>query len=152
MIKIIEGNLELKKDMKFDDSIEVHGNIICRDGKKNLTLTGDIKAGDILARNINAWDIDARDINAMEIDAGDINARDINAMDINARDIDARNIDAWNINAWDIDARNIDAGNIVCISRKKKSHENKTIAYSIVLDRFNKERKEVMPEALKKKE
>jgi hypothetical protein len=152
MIKIIEGNLELKKDMKFDESIEVHGNIICRDGKKNLTLTGDIKAGDILARNINAWDIDARDINAREIDAGDINARDINARDINARDIDARNIDAWNINAWDIDARNIDAGNIVCISRKKKSHENKTIAYSIVLDRFNKERKEVMPEALKKKE
>ena len=99
--------MELKKDMKFDDSIEVHGNIICPDGKKNLTVAGDIVA----------W-----------------------------------NIVAWNIDAWDIDARDIDAGNIVCMSRKKKSPENKTMAYSIILDRFNREHKEVMPEALKKKE
>jgi len=121
MTKIIEGSLELKKDMKFDESIEVHGNIICPDGRKNLTVAGDINAGNI---------------DALNIDAGNI---------------DALNIVAWNIDALNIDARDIDAGNIVCISRKKRSPENKTMAYSIILDRFNRERKEVMPE-LKSKE
>lgn len=102
MTKIIEGDLELKEDTTFDESIEVHGNITCPNGRKNLTVAG----------NIDAW-----------------------------------NIVAGNIDALDIVAGNIDAGDIVCVSRKKKSKTAKTIAYSIVLDRFNRERKEVMPEA-----
>lgn len=40
----------------------------------------------------------------------------------------------------------IDAWNIICVSRKKKYPKAKTIAYSIVLDRFSRERREVMPE------
>lgn len=65
---------------------------------------------------------------------------------IDALNIDARNIDARNIDALNIDAGNIDALNIICVSRKKKVKRAKTIAYSIVLDRLNREKKEVMPE------
>lgn len=82
---------------------------------------------------------------------GNIDALDIVAGDINAFNIDALNIDAFNIDALNIYALNIDAGNIVCISRKKKSKNAKTIAYSITLGRFNRERKEVMPEKGEKK-
>lgn len=56
-------------------------------------------------------------------------------------------INAKNINALDIDAWDITAGDIICISRKKKTKDNKTIAYSIILDRFNREQKELMKDA-----
>lgn len=105
-MKIIKGNLELKEDTTFEESITVEGNITCPNGRKNLKVAGNI----------------------------------------DARDIDARDIDAWDIDAWNIDAWNIDARDIICVTRKKKSKDSKTIAYSITLDRFNRERKEVMPE------
>ena len=136
-MKTINGNLEMKKDMKFDEGLDVKGNIT---GYFNLTV-----AGNIVARDIDARNIDAGNINARNIDARNIVARDIVAVDINAWNIDARNINARNIVARDIDARDIDAGNIICVSRKKKTNDAKTIAYSIVTDRYNRERKEVMP-------
>ena len=106
-MKTINGNLEMTKNMKFNEDLTVTGNIT---GCFNLTV-----AGNIDARNIDAGNIDAR------------------------------NIVAGNIDAWNIDARNIDARDIICVSRKKKTNDAKTIAYSIVTDRYNRERKEVMP-------
>ena len=110
---------------KINDMIEETETTITING--NLELTEDYKTkkhlvvrGNILGEGGKKWDINARDINAWDIDAGDI--------------------DAWDINAGDIDARDI-----VCVSRKKKHPKAKTIAYSIVLDRFNRQRKEVMP-------
>jgi hypothetical protein len=108
MTKTIKGDLILKRDTIFDESIKVEGNI---EGEFNLIVKGNIDA-----QNIYAWNIVAKNIYALNIDA--------------------LNIDAMNINAWDI----------VCISRKKKSKDVKTIAYSIILDRYNRHRKEVMPE------
>jgi len=111
----INGDLILEKDESvFEDSIEVKGNIISKDYKRDIKVIGDINARNIDARNIDAWDINARNIDAWDINAWDINAwdinanaRDIDAWDINARNIDARNIDAWDINAGNINARNI---------------------------------------------
>ena len=146
-MKIIKGDLVLEKDTTFDESIKVDGDIRGKDGKRfNLTVKGDINALNIDARNINTLNIDARNINTL-----DINALNINAWNIHARNIDVWNINALDINAWNIDARNIDAldidaRNIVCVSRKKKAKTAKTIAYSIVTDRFKRIRKEVMPE------
>jgi hypothetical protein len=78
-IKIIKGDLILKKDTIFKTSIKVKGNI---QGYYDLKVAG----------NIDAWNIDARNINA-----GNINAWNINAWNINAG-----NINAWNINAGNI--------------------------------------------------
>ena len=78
-MKTFKGDLILKKDMVFKDSINVEGNIICKNGRFNLTVDGSITATDI-----SAWNISARNINAGNINAGDINAWDINACDINA--------------------------------------------------------------------
>jgi len=100
-MKTFKGDLILKKDMVFKDSINVEGNIICKNGRFNLTVDGSITATDI-----NAWDINARNINAGNINAGDINAWDINAGDINA----------WNINACDINAVCFAYNNITCKS------------------------------------
>ena len=62
MVKKIKSDLILKEDMSFDESIEVEGNIICENERKNLIVAGDIVARDIVARDIDAWDIDAWNI------------------------------------------------------------------------------------------
>jgi len=78
-MKTIKGNLILTENTTFNESINVEGNILGKDGKRyNLIVKGDIKAGDIKAGDINAGDIDAVDINAGDIDAVDINAGNIN--------------------------------------------------------------------------
>jgi len=78
---------------------------------------------------------------------GNIRGKGGKRFDLTVRgNIYARDIDAWDIDARDIDAQDIHARDIICVSRKKKSKGVKTIAYSIILDRFNRELKEVMPE------
>ena len=63
-MKTIKGDLILKKDTVFEESIKVEGNIRGKDGKRfNLKVEGDITAG-----NIHVWDIDAWDIHAWDID------------------------------------------------------------------------------------
>lgn len=42
MVKKIKGDLILKEDMKFEESIEVEGNIISEGIRRNLTIAGDI--------------------------------------------------------------------------------------------------------------
>ena len=68
-MKTIKGDLILKKDTTFKESIKVEGNII---GWFNLKVEGNINAGDINARDIDAGNIDAWNINARNIDARDI--------------------------------------------------------------------------------
>ncbi len=95
MTKIIEGSLILDKDTVFDESLEVHGSILGKDGNRyNLTVNGNIKAEDI-----TAWDIDAGNISAWDISARNIDAKNINARNITTRNINAINISAWSINA-----------------------------------------------------
>jgi hypothetical protein len=87
-MKTIKGNLVLEKDTVFEESINVEGNILGKDGERyNLTVKGDITAWNISAGNISARDISARDISARDISARDITARDITAWNISARDI-----------------------------------------------------------------
>ena len=63
-MKTIKGDLILKENTVFEESIKVEGDIL---GRYNLTVKGDINAMDI-----NAWNINAMDINAMDINAWDI--------------------------------------------------------------------------------
>jgi len=139
-MKTIKGDLILKENTTFNESIEVEGDI---KGWFDLKVKGDINAGDIDVRNIDVWDINAWDINVGNIDVWDINARDINAAgNINARNIDAGDINAGDINAGDIDVRNIDARDIVCETRTKKSKNAKTICRVYVKNKSKLERKE----------
>jgi len=126
-MKIIKGDLILKEDTTFNESIKVEGDI---KGWFNLRVKGDIDARNIYAMDIDAWDIDAWDIYA-----GDIDARNIYA-----RDIYARNIDAGDIYAGDIYARNIDAQNSE--TRTKKSKDAKTICRVYIKNKSKLERKE----------
>lgn len=87
-MKIIKGDLVLKKNTTFKGDIKVLGNIRCEGDYYNIT--------------------------------------------------------ALNIKALDIDALNINATDIVCVKRIKKTKDAKTIAYSIIQDRFNRKFKEVM--------
>lgn len=103
--KVINGDLILTKDFKFDGNLIVHGNI---------------KSKDSISYNIYAYDIDAYDIQANDVYANDIYAYDIDANDIHAYDIDAHDVDANNIHAIDITANDIDAMDIVCESVKSK--------------------------------
>ena len=68
MTKVFEKDLVLKKGSVFDESIEVEGNIVGKDGERfDLTVRGDINAWNINAGDINAWDIKAVDIDALDI-------------------------------------------------------------------------------------
>jgi len=160
-MKIIKGDLILKKDTTFEESIKVEGNI---KGYFDLKVIGNIVALNISARNINARNIDARNINArninarnidaldivaLNIDARNISARNIDALNIDARNINARNISAWNIVALNINARNInawniDAWNIICEKRIKKYEAAKTICRVFIQNKSDLEKKEQM--------
>jgi len=63
----IKGNLILKADTIYNESIEVEGHIICESERFSLKVAGNIDAW-----NINAWNINAGNIDARNIDAGDI--------------------------------------------------------------------------------
>ncbi len=96
MVKVIKGDLILEKDTIFNESIEVKGNIVCKNNDLfNLTVYGNIKAENISARDISAGDISAWDISARDISARDISAGDISAWDISAEDISANNINYY---------------------------------------------------------
>ena len=114
MTKTIKGNLILKKDTIFNESIIVEGNI---KGYYNLKVIGNIDAGNIDAGNI---------------DAGNIKAGNIEAWDIKA----------WDIDAWNIDARNIDAWDIIIEKRIKKTKTAKTICRVYITNKSKLERKE----------
>ena len=58
-MKTIKGDLILKKDTTFKESIKVEGNII---GGFSLKVEGNIDALNIDALNIDALNINARDI------------------------------------------------------------------------------------------
>ncbi len=108
MAKIIEGNLILDKDTVFDESLEVHGSILGKNGKRyNLTVNGNISA-----RDMSTWDITARNITADDITADDITAEDIKAKNLDTLDISTKNLDTLDISARNITARNLDACNI----------------------------------------
>ena len=115
-MKIIKGDLILKKYTTFEESIKVEGNI---KGYFDLKVIG----------NIDALNIDARNINARNIDALDISALDIVALDISALDISAWNIDAWNI---------------ICEKRIKKYEAAKTICRVFIQNKSDLEKKEQM--------
>lgn len=74
---LVNGNLTLDCDVKFEFHVKIAGNI----------SAWDISAWDISARNISARDISAGDISAGNISAWDISAGDISAWDISAGDI-----------------------------------------------------------------
>jgi len=119
MAKKIKGDLILKEDTTFNESIKVEGDI---KGWFNLKVKGDI----------DAWDIDARNINA----------RDIDARNIDAWDIDERNMNAWDIDARNINARDIDALDIICETRTKKTKDAKTICRVYIKNKSKLEIKE----------
>ena len=68
----IKGNLILKADTIYNESIEVEGHIICESERFSLKVAGNIDAWNINAWNIDAWNINAGNIDARNIDAGDI--------------------------------------------------------------------------------
>lgn len=109
-----------KVKIRSDTMRTIKGDLVMGDDmllKESITVEGDIKGKDGRWFNLNV----KGNINARNIDAGNIDALDINALDINAR-------------------------NIICVSREKKHPKVKTMACSIVLNRYNRKRKEVMPE------
>ena len=118
-MKIIKGDLILKKNTVFNESINVEGDI---EGDFDLTVRGDINAEHIKACNIKAWDIKADDIYALNIKAWDIDAGDINAKNIKALDIYAFNIKAWDINYYAVCFAH---NNITCKSIKGRRENSK---------------------------
>ena len=65
-VTVIHGNLVLKNDTTYNNSIRVEGDIIGKNGREyDLRVNGNITAwGDINAMHIDAWDIIVRNITA----------------------------------------------------------------------------------------
>ena len=133
---IYEGDLILTEDFKSEKNLIVHGNIRGKDGKRY----------NIKTENIDAWDIHVWNIKTANIDVCNIDAENIKACDINANDIDAWSIHSYNINANNINTNNINAWDIICNERIKKTKNSKTIAYSLIQNRYARKKKEQMKE------
>ena len=63
-MKSIKGDLILKKDTIFKESITVEGNI---KGRFDLKVEGNIDCLDIDCGNIDCWDINCRNIDCLDI-------------------------------------------------------------------------------------
>ena len=79
IMKNIKGDLILKEDTVFNESIKVEGNI---KGYYNLKVVGNINCGNIDCRDINCYDIDCMNIDCWNIDCMNINCYDIDCIDI----------------------------------------------------------------------
>ena len=112
----INGNLELKKDTTYDESLTVSGSIFGKNGVRyNLTVKGDIDCMDINCRNITCGNLNCGDITC-----GNINCWDINCRNIDCRNIDCGSIDCYDINCWNINCGNLDAYFILCETLKQR--------------------------------
>jgi len=93
-MKIIKGDLILKEDTIFNESIKVEGSI---KGYFNLNVCGNIVCSNIDCRDIDCGNIDCGNIDCRNIDCGNIDCRNIDCRDIDCRNIDCLNIDCLNI-------------------------------------------------------
>jgi hypothetical protein len=77
MTKTIKGNLELKENTTFEESLIVEGNISGKNGVRyNLIVGGDLKC----------WNLDC--------------------MDLDCWNLDCWNLDCWDLDCWDLDCMN----------------------------------------------
>jgi hypothetical protein len=74
MTKIIKGDLILKEDTTFNESIVVEGDI---KGCFDLKVEGNIDCGNIDCVNIDCVNIDCGNIDCVNIDCGNIDCRNI---------------------------------------------------------------------------
>ena len=76
-MKIIKGDLILKEDTRFDENIEVEGDIICEGGFWNLDCW-DLTCNNLTCRNLDCWDLDCRNLDCRNLDCWNLNCRDLN--------------------------------------------------------------------------
>ena len=70
MTKTIKGDLTLKKDTTFKESIVVEGDI---KGYFNLKVDGDLNC-----RNLDCWDLNCRNLDCRNLNCWDLNCKDLN--------------------------------------------------------------------------
>ena len=72
MTKVIKGDLILKKDTTFDESLIVKGNIFGKNGiRYNLRVRGDLNC-----LNLNCLDLNCLNLNCDDLICWDLNCRD----------------------------------------------------------------------------
>jgi hypothetical protein len=71
MTKIIKGDLLMKENMIFTESLIVEGNIFGKNGGRfNLFVKGDLNCLDL-----NCWDLTCRDLNCWNLTSRDLNCK-----------------------------------------------------------------------------
>ena len=71
---VIPKDLILYKDTEFKGNLEVHGSIVCKDGRKHdLIVIGDLAARDIVLANLNvSGNIRARSLNVYDLQGNNL--------------------------------------------------------------------------------
>ena len=85
-MKEIKGDLVLKKDTRFDENIEVEGDIICEGGLWNLDC-----------RNLDCWDLNCNNLNC-----NDLKCWNLTCWNLNCNDLDCRDLTCWDLNCRDL--------------------------------------------------
>jgi len=65
-MKIIKGDLILKEDTIFEESLKVEGDIICEGGLQNL------KCWDLKCRNLKCWDLKCGNLECWDLECWDL--------------------------------------------------------------------------------
>ena len=79
-MKTIKGNLELKKDTIFNESINVEGNIF---GNFSLKVEGDLNCLDLNCKDLNCLNLNCLDLNCWDLNCWDLNCLNLNCKDLN---------------------------------------------------------------------
>jgi len=96
-MKIIKGDLILKKDTTFNEDLKVEGNI---KGYYNLIVKGNLICGnlncwDLDCRNLNCWDLNCLDLNCLDLDCGDLNCGNLNCRDLICGNLNCKNLNFY---------------------------------------------------------
>ena len=100
-MKIINGNLELKEDITFNESLKVEGNIT---GDFNLIVKGDLDCRDLICWNLKCRNLDCKDLFCY----------DLKCNDLKCRNLDCRNLDCKDLICWNLKCRNLDCKDLKC--------------------------------------
>ena len=87
-MKTIKGDLILKKNTVFNESLTVEGNIIGN---------WDLNCKDLNCWNLNCWNLNCNDLNC-----NDLNCKDLNCGDLNCNDLNCRNLNCEDLNFYAI--------------------------------------------------
>ena len=129
MVKKVNGDLILKKDLFVEDDLIVSGSIFGKnDERYNLIVKGSIEAKQIRVGLLHGIMINANEIEAEKIIADSINCRTLESWNIESKHIDSFQVYSTKIDTYSLSADKIHSDIVICEKFLPKNNNSQIIA------------------------